>query len=55
MLLPHFAAGRRLADVLAAAASDLEVEAGDRERYVAAALSVVRRLYELGFLVRSEP
>jgi methylase of polypeptide subunit release factors len=55
MLLPHFAAGRRLADVLAAAASDLEVEAGDREHYVAAALSVVRRLYELGFLVRAEP
>ena len=38
MLLPHFAAGRRLADVLAAAASDLDVEADDRDRYAAAAL-----------------
>jgi Methyltransferase small domain len=53
MLLPHFGEGRRLADVLAAAASDLEVEDEDRERYAAAALSVVRRLFELGFLVRS--
>jgi hypothetical protein len=53
MLLPHFGPDRRLTDVLAAAASDLEVEAGDRERYTIAALSVVRRLLELGFLVRS--
>ena len=53
MLLPHFDSGRRLAEVLAAAASDLEVEAGERERYTTAALAVVRRLLELGFLVRS--
>ena len=54
MLLPHFDANRRLADVLAAAASDLEVEVDDRERYTAAALAVTRRLFELGFLVRAE-
>jgi SAM-dependent methyltransferase len=53
MLLPHFGQGRRLAEVLAAAATDLEVEDEDRERFAAAALSVVRRLLELGFLVRS--
>jgi SAM-dependent methyltransferase len=53
MLLPHFRRSRRLADVLAAAASDLDVEDGDRERYVAAALPVVKRLYELGFLTRA--
>jgi hypothetical protein len=53
MLLPHFDANRRLADVLAAAASDLEVEADDRGRYTTAALAVTRRLFELGFLVRS--
>jgi methylase of polypeptide subunit release factors len=53
MLLPHFDAGRALADVLAAAAADLDVEAEDRARYTAAALDVVRRLFELGFLVRS--
>jgi hypothetical protein len=53
MLLPHFGAGRRLVDVLAAAAADLEVEGEDRERFASAALPVVRRLLELGFLVRS--
>jgi Methyltransferase small domain len=55
MLLPHFAPGRRLADVLTAAAADLDVEAGDRETFVAAALPVVRRLFELGFLARWKP
>jgi SAM-dependent methyltransferase len=54
MLLPHFRRGRRLAEVLAAAAADLSVEDAERQRYVAAALPVVRRLIELGFLVRSE-
>jgi SAM-dependent methyltransferase len=53
MLLPHFGRGRRLADVLAAAAADLEVEDENRERFAEAALSVVRRLLQLGFLVRS--
>jgi Methyltransferase small domain len=53
MLLPHFDANRRLADVLAAAAADLEVEPDERERYETAALAVTRRLFELGFLVRA--
>jgi Methyltransferase small domain len=53
ILLPHFDANRRLADVLAAAASDLEVEADDRERYTAAAVAVTKRLFELGLLVRA--
>ena len=54
MLIPHFDSRRRLADVLAAAEADLDVAEDDRERYAAAALVVVRRLYELGFLVRTE-
>jgi SAM-dependent methyltransferase len=54
MLLPHFGRGRRLADVVAATAADLEVEDADRERFAVAALLVVRRLLELGFLVRSD-
>ena len=54
MLLPHFGRGRRLAEVVAAAAADLEVEDADRERFAVAALLVVRRLLELGFLVRSD-
>jgi hypothetical protein len=53
MLLPHFDARKPLRDVLGAAAADLEVEANDRERYTAAALAVVRRLFELGFLIRA--
>ncbi len=53
MLLPHFHAGRRLAEVLAVAASDLAVEDEDRERFAVAGLAVARRLLELGFLVRS--
>jgi methylase of polypeptide subunit release factors len=54
MLLPHFDATRRLADVLAAAASDLGVEPEERQRYETAALAVTRRLFELGFLVRAD-
>jgi len=54
MLLPHFGDGRRLADVLAAAAADLEIGIEDREGFTMAALPVVRRLLELGFLVRTE-
>ena len=54
MLLPHFGQGRRLADVLAAAAADLELKDDERERFATAALAVVRRLLELGFLVRTE-
>jgi hypothetical protein len=53
MLLPHFDARKPLRDVLEAAAADLEVGPNDRERYTAAALAVVRRLFELGFLVRA--
>ena len=53
MLLPHFEASRRLADVLDGAASELEVQADERARYMDAALAVTRRLYELGFLVRA--
>jgi SAM-dependent methyltransferase len=54
MLLPHFGRGRRLADVIVATAADLEVVDADRERFARAALPVVRRLLELGFLVRSD-
>jgi methylase of polypeptide subunit release factors len=54
MLLPHFGRGRRLADVLAAAATDLELRDDERERFATAALAVVRRLLELGFLARTE-
>ena len=55
MLLPHFGQGRRLVDVLAAAAADLELEDEERGRFAPAAVAVVRRLLELGFLVRTEP
>jgi hypothetical protein len=54
VLLPHFGRGRRLADVLASAAADLELKDDERERFATAALAVVRRLLELGFLVRTE-
>lgn len=53
LLLPHLRPDRTLADVLAAAAADLDVPKPDRERYVDAALPVVRRLLELGFLERT--
>ena len=54
MLIPHFDSHLRLADVLAAAEADLDVAEDERERYAAAALAVVRRLFELGFLVRAD-
>jgi methylase of polypeptide subunit release factors len=53
MLLPHFAPARPLRDVLTATAADLEVDEDDREHFTAAALTVVRRLFALGFLVRA--
>jgi hypothetical protein len=40
--------------VISATAADLEVEDADRESFALAALLVVRRLLELGFLVRSD-
>jgi hypothetical protein len=39
--------------VLTAAATELEIEDEDRERFAIAALPVIRRLLELGFLARS--
>ena len=52
MLLPHFDPERlKLGDVLDTAASDIEVEPGERDRYTAAAVAVTKRLFELGFLV----
>jgi Methyltransferase small domain len=53
-LLPHLD-GRLLRDALAAAATTFELEPGERERFAAAALPVVARLLELGFLVREAP
>ncbi len=49
-LLPHFDGARTLRDVLALAAETFELEPAEREAYVPAALPVVRRLLELGFL-----
>lgn len=51
-LLPHFDRERPLSEVLERAADSLALDAGERERYAAAAPPVVRRLLELGFLVR---
>jgi methyltransferase family protein len=53
MLLPHFDARAALRDVLESAAADLDVAPEDRERFTIAGLAVVRRLFELGFLVRA--
>jgi hypothetical protein len=50
-LLPHLDGGRPLREALAAAATTFRLEDAEREGYVAAALPVVRRLLELGFLV----
>jgi Methyltransferase small domain len=50
LLLPHLRPDRTLEQALVAAAEDLGVDEADRPRYVAAALPVVRRLLELGFL-----
>ena len=51
-LLPHLD-GRPLHDALAAAATTFELQPVERERFAAAALPVVARLLELGFLVRA--
>jgi hypothetical protein len=49
-LLPHFDGRRPLRDVLELARGTFELEPEEEERFVAAALPVVRRLLELGFL-----
>ena len=49
-LLPHFDGRRTLREVLARAAQTFELEPSEREGFVPAALPVVRRLLELGFL-----
>lgn len=49
-LLPHFDGKRPLREVLAAARGTFELEQDEHERFVPAALPVVRRLLELGFL-----
>ena len=53
-LLPHLD-GRPLRDALAAAATTFELDDEERAGYVDAALPVVRKLLELGFLVEVEP
>jgi methylase of polypeptide subunit release factors len=53
-LLPHFDGTATLEAVLARAAAQVELAAGDRERFVPAALPVVRRLVALGFLVPAD-
>jgi len=49
-LLPHFDGRRPLRDILARASETFELEPSEREAFVPAALPVVRRLLELGFL-----
>jgi hypothetical protein len=49
-LLPYFDGEATLAEVLRHAAAAIELDAADRERFVPAALPVVRRLLRLGFL-----
>jgi hypothetical protein len=49
-LLPHFDGETPLAGVLERAAARLDLADDERERFVPAALPVVRRLLELGFL-----
>jgi SAM-dependent methyltransferase len=49
-LLPHFDGERPLGDVIARAAARVDLDPGDRERFLPATLPVVRRLLELGFL-----
>jgi hypothetical protein len=49
-LLPHLDGRSALRDVLARAAGTFELEPEERERFVPAALPVVRRLLALGFL-----
>jgi hypothetical protein len=50
-LLPYFDGEMELVEVLAHAATGVELDEEERERFVPAALPVVRRLLELGFLV----
>jgi Methyltransferase small domain len=50
-LLPHLDGSRPLREALAAASTTFELEPAEREAFVPAALPVVRRLLELGFLV----
>jgi hypothetical protein len=49
-LLPHFDGRRPLRDVLELARRTFELEPEEQERFVPAAIPVVRRLVELGFL-----
>jgi methyltransferase family protein len=49
-LLPHLDGAKPVRDVLALAAAGVELEEDERERFVPAALPVIRRLLELGFL-----
>jgi Methyltransferase small domain len=50
-LLPQLDGKRPLRDALASAATTFELDENEREHYVTAALPVVRRLMQLGFLV----
>jgi Methyltransferase small domain len=54
-LLPHFNGQAALVDVLARASVGVELGEDEREQFAAAALPVVRRLLELGFLSLAEP
>jgi hypothetical protein len=45
---------RPLGEVLAETAAELELSEADRDRYVDAALDVVKRLFELGLVVRQD-
>ena len=49
-LLPHFTGRRQLRDVLARARRTFELEPEEQQQFVPAAIPVVRRLLELGFL-----
>ena len=49
-LLPHLDGENAVRDVLMLVASELSLEDSDRERFIAAALPVVRQLLALGFL-----
>jgi methylase of polypeptide subunit release factors len=53
-LLPHFDGKAPLEDVLGRAAAQIELAPEERERFVPAALPVVRRLVSLGFLAPAE-
>jgi hypothetical protein len=49
-LLPHLDGKSTVRDVLTRVASQLSLEESEGERFVSAALPIVRRLLELGFL-----